>query len=204
MVNITLYEFIGEHRDELIGRCRAKVKKRTSPPPTEAEIDHGVPLFLNQLREELREGPSKSHAISNSAREHGRDLLLKGFSISQVVHDYGDVCQSITDLAVELGAPISTDDFRTLNRCLDDAIACAVTEFSDDEKVTREGASHEVQTLLNTAITAFEVLRTGNVGVGGSTGGLVHRSLKAMRVALDAPPAAAIVPAKVESKKVKS
>jgi hypothetical protein len=32
------------------------------------------------------------------------------------VHEYGDVCQSITDLAVELGAPISTDDFRTLNR----------------------------------------------------------------------------------------
>ncbi len=29
----------------------------------------------------------------------------------------------------EMNAPISTDDFRTLNRCLDDAIAGAVTEY---------------------------------------------------------------------------
>ena len=49
--------------------------------------------------------------------------------MSQVVHDYGDVCQSITELAVETNAPISTDDFRMLNRCLDDAIAGAVTQY---------------------------------------------------------------------------
>ena len=49
--------------------------------------------------------------------------------MSQVVHDYGDVCQAITELAVEMDAPISTDDFRMLNRCLDDAIAGAVTEY---------------------------------------------------------------------------
>ena len=67
--------------------------------------------------------------ISKTAVLHGRDLLRQGFTVSQVVHDYGDVCQSITDLAMEMNAPISTDDFRTLNRCLDDAIAGAVTEF---------------------------------------------------------------------------
>jgi hypothetical protein len=44
----------------------------------------------------------------------------------------GDVCQAITELAVELNAPISTDDFRTLNRCLDDAIAGAVTEYGGE------------------------------------------------------------------------
>ena len=30
---------------------------------------------------------------------------------------------------MELAAPISTEDFRILNRCLDDAIAGAVTEY---------------------------------------------------------------------------
>ena len=49
--------------------------------------------------------------------------------MSQVVHDYGDVFQAITELAVETRAPISTEDFRALNRCLDDAIAGAVTEY---------------------------------------------------------------------------
>jgi hypothetical protein len=32
---------------------------------------------------------------------------------------------------VALTSPISTEDFRTLNRCLDDAIAGAVTESTD-------------------------------------------------------------------------
>jgi hypothetical protein len=132
-----LSDFIDEHRDELIGRCRAKVAKRSAPPPTEAEINHGVPLFLDQLCEELRHGPSKTYEINKSAMEHGHDLLLQKFTISQVVHDYGDVCQSVTDLAVELAAPISTDDFRTLNRCLDDAIAGAVTEFAREQDIAR-------------------------------------------------------------------
>jgi hypothetical protein len=53
--------------------------------------------------------------------------------VSQVVHDYGDVCQAITELAGEMDAPISTEDFRTLNRCLDDAIAGAVTEYGREQ-----------------------------------------------------------------------
>jgi hypothetical protein len=118
-----LHEFIEVHREEIIRRCRAKVAARSVPPPTEAEIDHGVPVFLRQLQDQLRLGLTSTPEISRTAILHGRDLLLQGFTVSQVVHDYGDVCQAITDLAVELDAPISSEDFRTLNRCLDDAIA---------------------------------------------------------------------------------
>jgi len=192
MANVTLYDFIDVNRDELIGRCRAKVAKRSSPLATEAEIDHGVPLFLNQLLEELRHGPSKTHEISKAAARHGHDLLLQGFTVGQVVHDYGDVCQSVTDLAVELGAPIAAEDFRTLNRCLDDAIAGAVTDYARQQDVTRDGASHELQNLINAAITAFEVLQTGTVGVSGRTGELVHRSLLSVRALLDRPVAKAV------------
>ena len=186
-----LHEFIAEHREEIIRRCRAKVATRSIPPPTKAEIDHGVPVFLDQLRTALRDGETTSPEISLSAIKHGQDLLRQGFTVSQVVHDYGDVCQAITELAVELNAPISTDDFRTLNRCLDDAIAGAVTEYGrgrtqsgiDDESARgseRLGFfAHELRNLLHTAIMAFEVLKTGNVGVGGSTGTVLHRTLRA-------------------------
>src|SRR5690348_15397486 len=58
------------------------------------------------------------------------ELLQQGFTVDQVVHDYGDLCQAITDLAFDQSAPISTDEFRTLNRCLDNAIADAVTEYN--------------------------------------------------------------------------
>ena|SRR5687768_184293 len=182
MATVPLHEFIGVYREEIIRRCKEKVAGRSSPPaPADAEIDHGVPLFLDQLVQELRDGPSKSHAISRDAGEHGHDLLRKGFTVSQVVHDYGDVCQSVTDLAVELDAPISTEDFRTLNRCLDDAIASAVTDYSRNQDVARDGESSELRNLINTAITAFEVLQTGTVGIAGKTGGVVHRSLTAIR-----------------------
>ena len=56
-------------------------------------------------------------------------MLLKGYTLDQVVHDYGDLCQAVTELALEQNAPITTGEFRTLNRCLDNAIADAVTAF---------------------------------------------------------------------------
>ena len=129
---------------------------------------------------------SATDEITKSAAQHGRRLWLDGFTIGQVVHGYGDVCQSVTELAVELSAPIDADDFRTLNRCLDDAIAGAVTEHSR-EGVTGEKDSLELRTLAVTALIAFEALQDGNVGVGGSTGGLVHRSLKSIREFADRP-----------------
>ena len=186
---LVLYEFIAVNRDEIIRRCRAKVATRSIPPPTEAEIDHGVPVFLDQLCDALRLGQATSPEIGRSAIKHGHDLLRQGFTVSQVVHDYGDVCQAVTELAVELNAPISTDDFRTLNRCLDDAIAGAVTEYGRERNqsgIDGESArgserlgffAHELRNLLNTALMAFEVLKTGNVGVAGSTGTVLHRTL---------------------------
>jgi signal transduction histidine kinase len=184
-----LHEFIAVNRDEIIKRCRARVATRAVAPASGREIDHGVPVFLDQLMAALRLGHTSSPEIGPSAVRHGHDLLLQGFTVSQVVHAYGDVCQSITELAVETHAPICTDDFRTLNRCLDDAIASAVTEFGREQnQLTLEGETargneragflaHELRNLLHTAIMAFEVLKTGNVGVAGSTGTVLHRSL---------------------------
>ena len=45
----------------------------------------------------------------------GVSSLHHGFTIDQAVHDYGDLCQSVTDLAVELDAPILNDEFRGLS-----------------------------------------------------------------------------------------
>ena len=188
-----LHEFIATNRNEIIQRCRMKVAARSVPAPTEETGAHGVPVFLEQLEDALRGRLTSSADIAQSALQHGHELLLKGFTVSQVVHDYGDVCQAITELAVEMDASISTDDFRMLNGCLDDAIAGAVTEFGREqnqstleEETTRGNeragfVAHEMRNLLNTALLAFEVLKTGNVGVGGSTGTVLHRSLLGAR-----------------------
>lgn len=184
---LPLHEFIHQYREALIIRCEAKVRHRTTSPPTASSVSHGVPLFLEQLMVELRDGPSQTDDIKAGAALHGRDLLSHGYTASEVVHDYGDICQSVTDLAVELSNPISTENFRTLNRCLDDAIAGAVTQHAADQQQARQGASADLRYLLGVAIKAFEALQTGTIGVGGRTGAVCYRSLIDARALLDGP-----------------
>jgi signal transduction histidine kinase len=156
-----------------------------------------VPLFLSQLTETLRlEGtatPYASDAIGNTAARHGAELLAAGFSVSQVVHDYGDICQAVTEIAVEQQAPITVEEFHTLNRCLDTAIAEAVTEHTrlttlkrSREEVERLGhAAHELRDLLNGALLAFHALKRGTVPVNGSTGAVLGRSLTSLVALVD-------------------
>ena len=44
-----LHEFITVNREEIIHRCRAKVKMRSVPPPTKAEIDDGWISEINSI-----------------------------------------------------------------------------------------------------------------------------------------------------------
>jgi hypothetical protein len=74
--------------------------------------------------------------VAPTATLHGRGLLRERFTIEQVIRDYGDVCQAVTRLAAETGAPISGEKFHTSNRCLDDAIAAAVAEYSQRNSQT--------------------------------------------------------------------
>ena len=192
-----LHEFLTLHREEFIARTRQKVGARTAPQPTEAELEHGVPLFLEQLAATLRseqETPARptSPEIGRSALLHGAELRQAGFTVAQVVHGYGDVCQAVTELAIELGIAISADEFKTLNRCLDEAIAQAVTEYARQHDLSQpHGAArrgffvHEQRNLVHNAMLAFEVLKTGTVGIGGSTGRVLERNLLALRDLID-------------------
>ena len=100
-------------------------------------------MFLDQLVDELRLGRSTNPALNLTATQHGRNLRRQGFTVSQVVLDYGRVCQAIAEMAVERDASIGADDFRMLNRCLDDAISSAVTEFARDDKESTDGEAGE-------------------------------------------------------------
>jgi signal transduction histidine kinase len=145
------------------------------------------------LIEALRPGAVSNPNIDRAAGERGHDLLKQGFTVSQVVHDYGDICQAITELAIEQNAPITTDEFKTLNGCLDTAIAEAVTEHAritaearSHEEVERSGhIAHEARDLLNTAILAYAVLKQGTVAINGSTGAVLGRSLMGLRDLVD-------------------
>ena len=202
-----LHEFLTSNRLVLIDRCRATVGSRSDPKATEDELVHGIPTFLDQLIETLTteqasEPEDTSLTVRNvrgevasnvgtTAALHGRDLFLKGFTIEQVVRDYGDVCQAVTNLAVETGASISVDEFRTFNRCLDNAIAGAVTEFAKHTPASNDGnlktfdsrgeaLALELRNHLHTATLAVTAIKTGTVSNGGTTASVLDHSLLAM------------------------
>jgi signal transduction histidine kinase len=205
-----MHVFLANNRSELIERCRAKVAQRPAREATAQQLQYGVPMFLDQLIRTLQleqtsepmdsrriSGPSGGGAslseIGEAAAQHGRELLKLGFSVDQVVHDYGDLCQAITDLAYERDAPFLIDEFRTLNRCLDNAIADAVTEFSyqrDFAVADRQAIemnerlglfAHELRNFLQTATLAFTAAKTGNLSLSGATGSVLERSLDGLR-----------------------
>ncbi len=215
-----LHEFVSTRRDRLIALCMEKVGRRASPSagrPCVADQERGVQLFLDQLNETLRmdagscqleslrvsgrsggEWPDISE-IGNSAAEQGREMQRRGFTFEQVVHHYGDVCQAITELAIKESARVSADEFHTLNRCLDNALARAVTEYGHHHDLAllqgkqvanaaeRLGHfAHEQRNLLQTATLAITAIKAGKAGFAGATAAVFDRSMQGLRHVIDA------------------
>jgi hypothetical protein len=205
-----LHEFLTSNSLQLINRCREKTATRFVPTASASKIDHGVTLFLQQLTKTLRDeddaltggidsGSTPAlapTAIARAAALHGVELLRLGFSVEQVVHDYGDICQSVTGLAVEQNVSITTAEFRTLNRCLDDAIAGAVASFAERRQASndlREVTGHqrleaftvEHRRLIDIAIQSLAGIQTGSIGISGATGTLLAFALQELRALTD-------------------
>lgn len=210
-----LHEFLSAERAELIDRCRQKVAQRSGSVVGENDVPFGIPIFLEQLVRTLRMQSAEDRAhgdgvfgdfrrpalvpaeIGTTAGKHGRELLQQGFSVDHVVHSYGDLCQAVAELASERDAPIKATEFKTLNLCLDNAIAGAVTEYAyqhdaelADVRIQsfneRMGfLAHELRNFLANALFALSALKTGKVGLQGATGTLLENSLLGMRDLID-------------------
>ena len=141
-----LHEFVSSNRDELVRRCRSKVSERDSPPATPAGLDHGVPLVLEQLVWALR--CEEESPASQRGRNHGLPARRRPRSRSAAPRPcMARSCASrdtppgrwsrttrisarpITELATERHAPVTVEEFHTLNRFLDSAIADAVASY---------------------------------------------------------------------------
>ncbi len=118
---------------------------------------------------------------------HGAELLALGYSVDQVVHGYGDVCQAITALAVEREYEISTDDFRILNRCLDDAIADAVTSYGAARRMSARRASRHLD-LATSAVGIRQ--RVASLGRYCPSGDVCHQDRECRFERRDRNPAA--------------
>ena len=181
-----LHEFLSANRTAIADRTRAKIRARAPLSATEGEFTAGISLFFDQLVDTLRVSQPPSPAMAQSAAERGRDLLNRGFTVAQVVHDYGDLCEAVTELASEANVLISATDFHLFNRCFHEAVGQAVKEHTRgrEQSIADEGTarlgdlSHELRNALGAAAISFEVIKMGSVGLRGSTAALHDRSLR--------------------------
>jgi signal transduction histidine kinase len=207
-----LHELLKAHRNHLVRDCEARAVTRSAPQGS-GPADRGIPRFLDQLiaalqfdRDETVQAaaPAPDDAdfapppdVRIAAALHGHEMLASGYSVDAVVHSYGDLCEAISELAVQQGALMEAKEFRTLHRCLDEAIAHAVTEFSYQRDVltasslaSREherldGLGDELRNLLGTATLAVSALKARDLPLGGATGTILERSLNSIGLALD-------------------
>ena len=205
-----LYELLKENRELLLSRS-AELSAQTGGHSDlqTAALGH-VSVFLDQLTDTLRvehgtPGESAKSLVgktssapavqmSNAASSHGRELRDSNLTIGEVVRNYGSICQVITGYAIEVSAPIDVAEFRTLNWCLDEAIAQAVIAFTkpapqNAESLQAAQLKHDARLdgmamLVNhieRIANAVAAMRTGRVGLDGATGALLDASLNAMR-----------------------
>jgi hypothetical protein len=205
-----LYELIKANRELLLSRS-ANLSMETGghSDSQTASLGH-VSIFFDQLTDALRveygtprdsvqtskrmTSPAPAVQLSESALSHGRELRESNLTIGAVVRNYGSVCQAITGYAVEVNATIDPAEFRTLNWCLDEAMAQAVTAFTtpappDAQSLKAAKLTHDARldglAKMNYHIehiaVAIAAMRTGQVGLDGAMGALLDASLKAMR-----------------------
>jgi hypothetical protein len=131
--------------------------------------------------------------VAQGAGAFGTELQKLGYTLSHVVHSYGSICQSITELAMEKQVPIGNGEFRQLNQCLDTAIAGAVTSF---QKQRAEGdaareteylgcLAHELRNSLSVVSVSLRLIKSGTVGFTGSTGQVMDKALKRIEELVD-------------------
>ena len=211
-----LHEFLAAHRTALLEKSAVMSALQSARTEPQSDSCGRISIFLDQQIDilQLEEGAAavsskagntgkpRLHVptpeLARSAASHGRELRSLGFTIEEVVRNYGGMCQAITTLAIDLDAGIMVAEFRTLNRCLDEGIAQAVVPYTSPELGrdgrTRTGSPKDDVLLdalaamfhhVETATAAIRVVRTGRVGLEGATGAVLDRSLKSLSMLIE-------------------
>ena len=174
---LKLHELINLNREEIIRRCAT-----TATPHAAGDwMNHGVAAIVDQVMIELRDGQSCTDAIDEVVTQGGDALMSEMATVSHLSQACRSVGPSIIEIAAELNVPITAEDSLMLDRCLDAAIVHAITQHARRQNIASGRAVNKLRDLTDTAISAFEVLQTGTVGVIGKTGALVLRSLLDIR-----------------------
>lgn len=206
-----LGDFIHTNQRDLMALCSARAARRAGAVAPRAESQFGTRHFLEALPSALsaatETGATSDSAddarglgladINSIAARHGMEMLSSGAPLEWVVHEYGDVCQAITQLAQRRNAVIPTRDFEALNWCLDNAMASAVSEYAHQHELlsSRESSetmheslgrlADELRVPLAAALDATSAMRAGSPGASRADMLSLEGHLGALREVID-------------------
>jgi signal transduction histidine kinase len=193
-----LHDFLTRERSTILAEAKQRASKTQGTRMTSSVQEEGWGIFYDELVGLLkRNQPFESHGEKGlhtvEAEKQGKEYLRLGYTVSEVVHGYGIICQTITSLATTLGFNITAREFQQLNLSLDTAIAESVSEFGkigietvDRAEVKRLGfLAHELRNCLQSATLSLEMIESGIVGIRSGTGSLLQNSLKKMAELID-------------------
>lgn len=183
-----LADVVRKHRDEVLEIATERLAELI-PEQSLRDADNYLPTLVDEILAGLSDPQidgSGDPRIARSAAEHGRERQRFGSNIEFVVHDFGVICDGISEVARRLGMQIDAGDWQKLNRALDFGIARAISGFEAlrreqeqrDSAAELGGVAHELRNALAAASVAFEAVRRGRVGTQSRTADIVMRNLK--------------------------
>lgn len=193
-----LHDFLTREREAILGIVSAQAGTLEKGRGSSSTMDKGWGMFYDELTELMRQDePFSFHNEighhTEGAIEHGQEYFQMGYSLSEVVHSYGIICQAITSHASELQFPITSREFQQLNLSLDTAIAEAVTQH---DKVSREKSTsveaerlgflaHELRKCIQNITVTLEIILSGSVGAQSSTSSVLEKNINRMTKLID-------------------
>src|ERR1043166_4515506 len=121
-----LHEVLASLRNEVMQRWLEEVRGTLHPAsmPRMELVDH-LPAFLDQVIAALQRRESAADCL-DAAEDHGVQRLALGFSLDQVVREYGAMRTAMSSVATDAGVEISAGDSEVIFDCVINGIAGAV------------------------------------------------------------------------------
>ena len=189
-----LHEVLASLRNEVMQRWLEEVRGTLHPAsmPRMELVDH-LPAFLDQVIAALQRRESAADCL-DAAEDHGVQRLALGFSLDQVVREYGAMRTAMSSVATDAGVEISAGDSEVIFDCVINGIAGAVSEYSRqrDAEMQRQATehfafiAHEIRNPLSSAVLAVAALQANQkLDPTDRTVNILDRALQLMQSLID-------------------
>lgn len=189
-----LHEVLASLRNEVMQRWLEEVRGTLHPAsmPRMELVDH-LPAFLDQVVAALQRRELAPDALA-AAEDHGVQRLTLGFSLDQVVREYGAMRTAMLAVATDAGAEIGARDYEVIFECVINGIAGAVSEYSRqrDAEMQRQATehfafiAHELRNPLSSAVLAVGKLQADQkLDATDRTVNILDRALQLMQTLID-------------------